>query len=173
MAFLLSPNALPVVFPRPNCPSLLASPPARKSNHLWFCRLPFTLESALVPNYNRWAFCLCFSLQTNAFVLSKRRRKGCLRNSSLGEQSTGMLASGEVLRALSTGCCHLSASLKRYLANLISCPKNRPGSCSHSRQPCCLPREGEMHLRKLLPAGFLTTLTKKLSATGHGVLFTL
>lgn len=38
----------------------------------------------------------------------------------------------EVLRALNTGCCHLSACLKRCLANLISCPKNRPGSCSHS-----------------------------------------
>lgn len=79
----------------------------------------------------------------------------------------------EVLRALNTGCCHLSASLKRYLANLISRPKNRPGSCSHSRQPCCLPQEGEMHLRKLPTAGFLTPLAKKLSATGHGVLFAL
>lgn len=74
---------------------------------------------------------------------------------------------GEVWRALSTGCCHLSASLKRYVPNLISRPKNRPGSCKHSRRP----QGGEMHLGKLLPAGFLTTLTRKPGATGRGVLF--
>lgn len=78
---------------------------------------------------------------------------------------------GEVRRALSTSCCHLSTSLKRYLPNLISRPKDRPGSCKHSRQPRRRPQEGQMHLGKLLPAGFLTTLTRKLGATGCGVLF--
>lgn len=62
----------------------------------------------------------------------------------------------EVLRALNTGRCHLSASLKRYLANLFSRPKNRSTSCWCSRQPRCLPQEGEVHLGKLLPAGFVT-----------------
>ena len=128
----MPPNALPVAFPRPNCPSLLSSLPARKSNHPWVCRLPFTLESALVPNYSRWAFCLCFSLQPGAFVLSKRRRKKPFPRRAEHRCR-------EVLRALNAGRCHLPASLKRYLANLISCPKNGPGSCSRSRQPCCLP----------------------------------
>lgn len=35
-----SPHALLVVFPRPNCLSLLASLPARRSNHPWLCPLP-------------------------------------------------------------------------------------------------------------------------------------
>jgi len=36
-----------------------------------------------------------------------------------------------------------------------------------------LPREGEMRHGRLLPAGFFTTLTEKLSATGQRVLFAL
>ena len=166
----MPPNALPVAFPRPNCPSLLSSLPARKSNHPWVCRLPFTLESALVPNYSRWAFCLCFSLQPGAFVLSKRRRKKPFPRRAEHRCR-------EVLRALNAGRCHLPASLKRYLANLISCPKNGPGSCSRSRQPCCLPaclpRQSGARLGKLLPPGFWATLAKELSAAGHGVPFAL
>lgn len=62
----------------------------------------------------------------------------------------------EVLRALNTSCCHLPASLKRYLANLFG---TDPGA-AHAATG-----KGEMHLGKLLPDDFLTTLTKQLRQT--------
>lgn len=125
---------------------LLSSLPARQSNHLCFHRVPL-----LVPSYSHWAFCVLF-LRAGTPLCPL---KAVFQTVPLGSRAPAH-THREVLRALNTGCCHLSASLKRYLANLFG---TDPGA-AHAAT-----RKGEMHLGKLLPHEFLTTLTKKLRQT--------
>lgn len=145
LLFFFPPNVLLFMFPRPNC--LSAFKPACQA--IKSCVL---LLGALACTQPEPLGCLCpFPWRQNASVLSKSR----LPNGSLREQSTAR-THREVLRALNTSCCHLSASLKRYLANLFG---TDPGA-AHAAT-----RKGEVHLGKLLPDEFLTTLNEKLRQT--------
>lgn len=136
-------NVLLFMLPRPNC--LFSSLLVRQSNHLCFCWVPL-----LVASSSRWAVCV-LSLGVRTPLCSLKASQSVPSGSRAPAHSHR-----EVLRALNTGCCHLSASLKRYLANLFG---TDPGA-AHAAT-----RKGEMHLGKLLPDEFLKALTKKLRQT--------
>lgn len=125
---------------------LFSSLPIRQSNHLCFCWVPL-----LVPSYSHWAVCVLF-LGVRTPLCSLKAAFQTVPSGSRAPAHTHR----EVLRALNTGCCHLSASLKRYLANLFGTDLGAAHAAT---------RKGEMHLGKLLPDGFLKALTKKLRQT--------
>lgn len=169
-----SPNALPGVFPTPNCLFLpgnqiicsFAGCPLPRSPRLY----PITTAGLFVSAFPCSRMPLCSPSGGGKAAFKTVRSAGRAEHRRALARSA---VAGKVPRALNTGCCHLFRQAEEVLGKSHQPPKNRPGSCSRSRWPCCLLQDGEMHLGKLLPAAFLTILTKKLSATGHGVLFAL
>lgn len=83
-----------------------------------------------------WGFLSLLFLAAKCLCALEVKEEGSLETVSSASRALARSLAAqcrEVLRALDTSCCHRSTSLKRYLANLISYPKNRPGSYLHSR----------------------------------------